>query len=624
MMKRQNGLFSRRINSETHAFRLVKMVLAGMLLLSVSSCVAQQADLIRLQRDFEAKVIKLDQEKKNLATILSQANQAIEASQQVLAKQKAEVSELVKARAQIKSELRSLREENLTQLSGELATESHRLQRLRQAMEGITQEVNILKADLKARDQARADQISTLGTDVKKGYDQQTTLHTTITGFRASFVEFKDALSGIKKQVSAEQTRAMTAETKMKDDFEAQQAALYGKLGSDTNTLKQYLENEVNPSIRSVAKTIQEVNASFSRQLDEQRAELTHHMTILAELNDRVGTELASLKQQDEGTHHNLENLTQSMAQLRSGLDTVGVQLGEKVDEHAHIFEQVDGHLKQLENQYAVLSEKLDADTQALRGYLDNDIRTSLESLSKAVETEKVRSLQFSKTLKGFIQTLEQTTKADVKQVQAQVATQETHVQDLRQSVVSMREVLDSMTGMLGNRSDHQMQQIWKLAEEFDQMEQAQSMESSRLDTNAKALSSYLDEVVTSVQAVVDTFDQVKISLSSRLDTQANHLAEQERRLTETDNRSLLSQQVNQELQANVQHLNQLTTAVEQIKEVVNTIGTTLGQTIDNHEEQLTSLAQHVQQLRSSFPPSSSPSLPPPSPSQSPGPASAP
>ena len=52
-------------------------------------------------------------------------------------------------------------------------------------------------------------------------------------------------------------------------------------------------------------------------------------------------------------------------------------------------------------------------------------------------------------------------------------------------------------------------------------------------------------------------------------------------------------------MQANVDHLNQLTTALGQLKDVVNNIGTKLGKKIDDHEGQLAGLAQRVQQLQS-------------------------
>ena len=161
MKEKNNQLYSQKI---THlqfcTLRLLQVVLVGLLLLSLSSCVAQQADLVRFQQEFEAKIAKLDQEKKALETTLAQANQAIQESQAVLAKQKSEVSELIKARAQFNSELRSLREENLPKLSGDLETEAHRLQRLERVVDDLGQGVQILETDLKTRDQARATQIS--------------------------------------------------------------------------------------------------------------------------------------------------------------------------------------------------------------------------------------------------------------------------------------------------------------------------------------------------------------------------------------------------------------------------------------------------------------------------------
>ncbi len=545
MIGRNDQLFSQKVSRlRTYTHRLLKMILIVSLLLSVSSCVAQQADLVRIQQGFEAKIAKIDKDTIALEATLAQANQAIQESKKVLAKQKSEVAELVRARAQFNSELRSLREENLPQLSGELELESHRLQRLQRVVDDLVQGVKVLEADLKTRDQARATQITTLGKNIEKEFDQQGKIMSKhLAGFRASLVEFKDALAGVDTRVVTESTRATTAETNMKNDFEAQQTALQVKLDSDTHTLKQYLETDVKTSIGSVAKTLQEMNVSLGLQLDKQAAEFKSQAALLSALNTKVGTELASLKQQDEGTHQNLENLTTSMTQLRDGLDTVGAQLGSQVDAQAQTLEASSGQLKQLQGQYAALSKKLDADTKALRGYLDTDIRTSLQSMANAVEGEKTRATQSSKKLEARIQKLERTTNADVKQAQAQVVAQDKHVKDLNQSVISMREGLDSMAGMLGKRSNEQMKQIGKLTAQLDQMRETQSSDSSQQDANVQTLSSHLNEITTSVQSVVTTLDQVKTSLSSRLDDQAARLAEQERRLTETANNNV--QQVN-------------------------------------------------------------------------------
>lgn len=600
MMKRNDRSRSSIITKwHRPAHRLVQIISIGLLLLSLSSCVAQQADLVRFQKEFEAKIAKLDQEKQNLQSTLAEANRVIQESKNELAKQKSEVSGLVRDRAKFNSELRSIKDENLTQLSGDLESESHRLQRLERIVDDLVQEVKALDADLVSRDKARATETATLRDNVQKEFDKQSkTMSEQLAGFRASLVEFKDALAAVDTRLVAETKRATTVETNMKNDFGAQQTALQVKIDSDSKTLKQYLEHDVQTSISSVAKTLQGVNTTLGTQLDGQGADLKAQSALLSQLNTKVGTELAALKKQDEVTHQNLENLTTSISQLRSGLDTAGTQLGAKVDEHAQTLEKSGGQLKLLESQYAALSKKLESDTQSLRGYLDTDIRTSLQSMAKAVEAEKSRGIESSKKLEGLIQQLDKTSKAEVTQMKTQLAGQDQHVKGLNQSVVTMREVLDSMAGMLGKRSDDQMQQIGKLTAQLDQVKQGASG-ASQHDANVQALSTHLNEVTTSVQSVVSTLDQVKTSLSLRLDQQAARLAEQEERLTQNTGSAVSTQKLNEELQANVQHLNQLTAAMGQLKGIVNNIGTKLGKKVDEHESQLAGLTQRVQQLQS-------------------------
>jgi len=560
--------------------------------------VAQKSELIRVEKDFEAKVAKLNKEKKNLEQTLAEANQAIQESQEVLAQQKSEVAELVRARAQMKSDLRSLREEKLTQLRGELDTESHRLQRLEHSVEDLIQGVKILEGDMKTGDQVRAKEIATLRENVKKDFAQQnTTMSENLAGLRASLIEFKKTMAAIDRRLVGEQTRSTAAETNIRNDFEAQQAALQIKLDSDTQTLKQYLET----SIRSVVKTLENVNETLGAQLDAHAVDLGSQRQLLSDLNVKVGTELVSLKQQDKGTHQNFENLAKSMVELRVGLDKVGKQLGSEVDEHAQSLKQSDGRLQQAESQVAALSKKLDSDTQSLRGYLDKDIRVSLRSLARELEFAKTRGMESSKKLEGLVQTMDKASQVDLKQTKAKMALQDQRLESLGQSVTSMREVLDSMAAMLGKRSDDQMQRVGKLLAQLEQVKQGQSSVFSQQDTNIQALSTHVKEVTGSVQSAVKSLNQIKTALTSRLDQQNMRLEEQDQRLTEATRSSVSSGKVNQELAANVQDMNQLKEALKQLKNVVNAIGGKLGGKIDEHESQLARLKKQMQQASRSL-----------------------
>jgi hypothetical protein len=50
--------------------------------------------------------------------------------------------------------------------------------------------------------------------------------------------------------------------------------------------------------------------------------------------------------------------------------------------------------------------------------------------------------------------------------------------------------------------------------------------------------------------------------------------------------------------QTNLAHLNQLTETVNQLRDVVNTIGIKLGERVDQHEDRLGQLAQRVNRLQ--------------------------
>ena len=164
-----------------------------------------------------------------------------------------------------------------------------------------------------------------------------------------------------------------------------------------------------------------------------------------------------------------------------------------------------------------------------------------------------------------------------------------------------MREVLDSMAAMLGKRSDDQMQRVGKLLAELEQVRQGQSSVSSQQDTNIQVLSTHVKEVTGSVQSAVQSLNQIKTTLTSRLDQQNARLEEQDQRLTEATRSAVFSDKVNQELAANVQDMNRLKEALKQLKNVVNAIGGKLGEKVDEHESQLARLKKKMQQASASL-----------------------
>ena len=97
---------------------------------------------------------------------------------------------------------------------------------------------------------------------------------------------------------------------------------------------------------------------------------------------------------------------------------------------------------------------------------------------------------------------------------------------------------------------------------------------------------------VKNISQVTRALETVSAKLNTRID-------DQEQRLNKAMTTFQRVQGTADTSQTNQSHLNQLTETVNQLRDVINTIGTKLGERVDQHEDRLGQLAQRVNRLQS-------------------------
>lgn len=579
------------------------------LVFSLTAC-AQQSDLMKVEKDLGGKITKLDQEKKALAQVLKQAKQEIadaleqqktELNQELVTAQGQLNETIMKARAQLNSDLRNLRDETLPKKIGDLDTQIHQVRRnFENVVKRQGQRISALQKQREQRETELSKKIDALGLSLEQALKQQgQTVKDQFAAFQKSLGQFKNALNDVKKQFAQEAKRAKNSETQVRQDFDRHLQVFRAKLDADTKALKKYLETEVKTAIESINIALNEGNRNLKADIDAQT-------TRLSEFNVKLGTELTGLRQADALYGKNLEEVTRSLAQLRDVLGTTGTQLGTKLDSQGRGLEQTAKRIERLQGQHTALAQKMDADLKVLHGYLDTDVRPSLESIAKAFDQEKNRvSQEFIKVSSG-LQRVEQTNVSNVTQAQKQLEVQAKHVQELSQAVAGMREVLDSMAGMLGNRTDQHMNQLGQLTARLAQMEKDQAAEAAKQATNTQAVSTHLNEVTASVRSVGQSFEQFKNLMSTKLNEQASRIESQARQLSKATGSSAAVSNLQKGLNTNVTQLNELTESVAQLKEVVGAMGEKLGSKVDAHESQLIEVEQALKEFKASADPTPS------------------
>jgi chromosome segregation ATPase len=143
-----------------------------------------------------------------------------------------------------------------------------------------------------------------------------------------------------------------------------------------------------------------------------------------------------------------------------------------------------------------------------------------------------------------------------------------------------------------GQLTDQLHQAVKQVRSRLHDLEIHQSGVVGKLDSDAQVTNTHLQEVNNGIKSVAQALENVSSKLHTRID-------DQEQRL----NRAMTSFQKVQGTadtsQANLAHLNRLTETVNQLRDVVNTIGTKLGERVDQHEDRLGQLAQRVNRLQS-------------------------
>ncbi len=341
--------------------------------LSVTACVAQQADLVRLETDLRSKIAKLDRDGTVLARTLGEASQAIKDSKSVL-------SDLMEARAWVKNELRKLREENLAPLRGKLEAAQHMVGDFHVVMD----------KELARQSEESNQKLDDLAQQIDDQMQQRDkTVEEQFAGFRDSLVRFKDTMEQVDTQRAEDRNRATDAEIAMRQDLTSNQEALHEKLDSDTQALKTYLTTDVQKAIETINEALEQTERVLNDRLDA-------HNTQLSEFGTRLDTELTALQQADVRYGNELVDMGQSLTQLRDALHSMAGTLGERSDGHMKRLDRLDdaqteqvSQTQSLSTHLTVTTEGLQKFREALQGYVKrmNEVTRIVEQLRNDMQS---------------------------------------------------------------------------------------------------------------------------------------------------------------------------------------------------------------------------------------------
>lgn len=574
--------FSRLWSSSSSLKRALAYGVCGLL---ATGCVAQQADLARIQKDLELQIAKIKDEKKALGL-------QVDETKAQLIKMNEEAQKTRGNLASINQKATLLQEKDVASLYGKLEETEKSLNDLRKE---FTNETGLLKSEI----QSIQTTTQTHGEELQAAKTQNTTLAQQVDennqALTANMTEFQNSLSQFKETLTSLGTTIGQIQT----DLTAQ--------GQELGTVQSRSE-ELSGSIVQVQGALDRSGAIFSTRLEEQSDQLAQLQKQVTTLQEKLNTDTQALRtylEQDVktamaklvndidkhqepvlaridslqkdmetlGTHvqadaAHVQDLSQSVLKLREAQEVMGSLLGKRGDEIIQQSGRLSERMNTVESHQTGLTEQLQANTQKTSTHLA-EVNASLNSLSQALDqTGQSLSSRLAKQEEA-VQTLNQTLQ------QYQQLKQDTQVQ--MQSAEQLHQTVEQISTRLRDLEIHQSGLVGKL------------------DSDAQVTNTHLQQVNSGIKSVAQALENVSSKLNTRID-------DQEQRLNKAMTTFQKVQGTADTSQTNQSHLNQLTETVNQLRDVVNTIGTKLGERVDQHEDRLGQLAQRVNRLQSPKP----------------------
>ena len=231
-----------------------------------SGCVAQQADVVRIKRDLDARITKLDKSKVELQEAVADANRALQEANGIIATQRAEIQELLAARAEVLDQVTTIKDGDLLEVRGAIDQSEHHLQTASQKIDLLNQEVLATRQDAQSREEQLHASIERLQQQIRQQNEVVTAQAEKLSEFQGSFVDFKGALDTV-RQALVDQEGKFGEVQKRLSRLSSHQ--------SDNRDVTQANWEQVKQSVDSVVHAFKQVSNTLANRLDEHERTLS-------------------------------------------------------------------------------------------------------------------------------------------------------------------------------------------------------------------------------------------------------------------------------------------------------------------------------------------------------------
>ncbi|MGB0911198.1 MAG: tol-pal system protein YbgF [Nitrospirales bacterium] len=282
---------------------------AGTLIIGTSvllvSCVAQQADVVRMKKALDARITKLDESKIALEKAVSDANLALGEANSIIATQHREIKELLAARAEVMDQVTTIKDGDLSEVRGALDQSEHHLQSVAQQVKELKREVVLTREEGVAREKKLQPVVQHLQKQMNQQNEVVTSQANKVAEFQASFVDFREALDTVRLTLKTQEEQWGDVKTQLKSMSNNQ---------VEKDVVAQGNWEEMKQSVDSVVSAFEQVSQTLADRLDEheQRLAQVFQTGIAAEDAPRINR----TGSQERATVTSVQGLQQKIAHL--------------------------------------------------------------------------------------------------------------------------------------------------------------------------------------------------------------------------------------------------------------------------------------------------------------------
>lgn len=236
-----------------------------LILLPLYGCVAQQADVVRIKRELDAKIHLLDKSKTALQEAVAEANKALGNANLVISKQRAEIKELLHARAELMDQMATLKETDLSQVRGAIDANQHQVNELSKRFGLMEIEFQALRNQAQESQAALEPLVGKVQERLGAGEQLLTEQGGKLGEFRTSLVDYQEALAAVRETLAKQDQQLNMLQAQYSQVVQSEEAK---------EKRAQANFEEVKRSIQSIIGTLEKVSTTFGKRLDEHEYKL--------------------------------------------------------------------------------------------------------------------------------------------------------------------------------------------------------------------------------------------------------------------------------------------------------------------------------------------------------------